>query len=74
MFRVTIRFGYSEAIRDFVSAPTAGQIKSDQSLRTELHYSDNVRLLMNGVQLRDDNQIPNGATVDIETAANNKSH
>jgi len=69
---LTIRYGFRNTTRTFTVAPTVEQLKRDPSLRTELGYGDNVRVLVNGVEQPNHVQIP-GPSVTLETAANQKA-
>lgn len=72
--RLMIRYGFKEATREYFNAPpTVGDLRQDGDLRRELGYGDNVRILVNDVEVPDNTTIPNGATVVIETAANKKA-
>lgn len=68
---LTIKHGLRQAERNYVQPPTVAQIKQDQSLRLELGYGDNCKVLSNGVELPDYSAIVHGS-VDIETAVNSK--
>lgn len=70
---LTIRYGGQQTRRTFEVAPTVQQLKSSQSLRGELGYGDNVRIMQAGSELPDYAQV-NGPVVTVETAANQKAN
>jgi hypothetical protein len=73
MYQITIQYGGQRTSRNYAIAPTVGQIKQDQSLRMELGYGDNVRVMVNAVTQPDHVTLPGGCIVTIETAANTKA-
>lgn len=68
---LTVIHGLRRAERNFVQPPTVAQIKQDQSLRLELGYGDNCKVISNGVELPDYTAIVQPA-IEIETAVNSK--
>lgn len=74
MQRVTVKYGVDSVDKSFTVPVTIGSLRRDGNLKATLGYGDNVRLLINGVELTDDVIVPNGATVVIETAANSKAN
>ncbi len=73
MIQVSIRCGMRETTRQYSASPSVGELKADRDLRDELGFSDNVRVLVNGVEQPDYLRLPNGSAVTIETAANTKA-
>jgi len=71
--QVNIRFGVDRITKSFSTAPTVGQLKSNQDIRAALGYGDNVKVVLNGVELPDDVTVGNGQELVIETAANRKA-
>lgn len=71
--QVTIRYGMESTTKSYDSTPTIGQIKSDSNLKAVMGYGDNVKALINGIEMNNDVQVPNGATVVLETACNSKA-
>ena len=69
---LTIRYGLRSATRTFASPPTVREIKSNTSLRAELGYGDNVRVLVGGVEQPGDTPL-DVSSCTIETAANQKA-
>lgn len=72
MISITIRHGLQSTVRDFSVPPTVAQIKQDRSLRAELGYGDNVRVLVHGVE-QPDHAFIQADIVTVETAANQKA-
>ena len=54
-------------------APTVGEVKSDSNLKMLLGYGDNVRALINGVEVPDQAIVPDGCVLVFETRANEKA-
>lgn len=52
---------------------TIGMIRSNEDLKGQLGYGDNVNLMVNGVAQSNEAIVPNDAVVVIETAANKKA-
>ena len=73
MNSVQITFGSEVIQKNYPSAPTVSQIRTDTAIKAVLGYGDNVRFLIDGVEQRDGTVIPNGAKVVVETAANQKA-
>ncbi len=72
--QITIRYGLEQTTKTVADGTTVGQVTSDANLRAVLGFGDNVRALLNGVQMTSDVQIPNGATLVLETACNTKAN
>lgn len=70
--QLTIKHGMRQATRTFTTAPTVADLKHDSSLRAELGYGDNIRVLVNGVEQSDLSTVP-GPVVSVETLANQKA-
>lgn len=74
MINLQIKHGLQTARREYTTSPTVAQIKQDSSLKGELGFGDNVRLLINGAEQPDFGMIPLGVqSVTLETAANTKA-
>lgn len=73
MQQVTIRYGIDSITKQFTVPVTIGSLKNDASVRAALGFGDNVKALINGVEMGDDVVVPNGATVVFETRANTKA-
>ena len=71
--QITVRYGIESTTRSYDNAPTIAAIKGDHNLKAVLGYGDNVKALINGIELGSDVTIPSGATVVIETACNSKA-
>ena len=75
MHTLTIKHGLSSARREYQYSPTVQDIKQDSSLRAELGYGDNIRVLINGAEQPNHITIPAGVSlVTVETAANQKAN
>lgn len=72
MFELTINYGMRSALRHYPQAPTVGEVKQDTSLKAELGFGDNVRVLVGGAAQADHITIP-VHSITIETAANQKA-
>lgn len=70
---VTVKYGLDNIQKTYDVPVTIGQLRADRSVKAGLGYGDNVRFLLNGVELGDDAVVPNGATVVVETKANTKA-
>lgn len=74
MFKCQVRYGASIAQKSSDSPITIGSLKTDENLRLELGFGDNVKMKINGIEMSDDTIIPSGATVEVVTAANTKAN
>lgn len=54
-------------------SPTIGELISDPNAKSVLGYSDNVRVLINGVEQNLTTVCPDGVTLVIENRANSKA-
>lgn len=70
---VTVKYGFDQASATLWPGARFQDLKNDQNVRAALGYGDNVRMLMNGVEMPLDAVVPAGAVVSIETAANTKA-
>jgi hypothetical protein len=73
MIQVTVAYGYARQTVQLQPGATFGDLKSNYGLRAEFGYGDNIRMLMNGIEMPLNAQVPQGAYVTIETAANTKA-
>lgn len=71
--KVTIKYGTDNQTKTFVHAPTIRQIKDNDSLKAALGFGDNVRALVNGVEVPDSATCSDGMIVILETACNTKA-
>lgn len=72
--QVTVRFGLNSVTRAMPYGVTVGQVRQDPNIKASLGYSDNVKLLLNAVELPDSAVVPNGATLVVETRCNAKAN
>jgi len=73
MQKVTIRYGVDSINKTFEIPVTIGQLRNNQEIRAALGYGDNVKLLINGVEMPDNAVVPNDGTVVVETRCNAKA-
>lgn len=71
--RITIKHGIESLPREVPQGTTVRQVVQDPNIKAILQYSDNVRALINGVPMPDTAEIPDGATLVLETACNEKA-
>lgn len=70
---VSVRYGIEEMELALPYAATFADMKRSTKLRAGLGFGDNIRALVNGVEMPDTAQVPNGGTVVIETKCNSKA-
>jgi hypothetical protein len=70
---ITIKYGLDSISKTFTQPVYVRDIKANASVRAALGFGDNIRVLMNGVELPDGAQLSNGSLVIIETACNTKA-
>lgn len=70
---ITVKYGVESIQKLFPSPVTVAQLKASTSVRAALGYGDNVNVVLDGVVLSDNTEIPNGTTVTIETRCNSKA-
>lgn len=68
-----VRYGIEEHEVVKSHTPTIGDVKHDSTLKMILGFGDNLRALVNGVEMPDDSQVPEGGTVVLEVRANQKA-
>lgn len=71
---ITVRYGLQEMTKDFDTPPTLGTLLANRNLQAGLGYGDNIRGLLNGVELGTQAIIPFGTTITVETRANTKAN
>ena len=71
---ILVQFGLQSMERHYEGQVTARMIRTDSNLKAGLGFSDNVRVVMNGVTLPDEAIVAAGSRVTIETAANAKAN
>lgn len=69
----TVKYGVDCVVKNPATNPTIGEIRSDENLQAALGFGDNINLLINGVAQTDNVNVPDGAVVTVETAANQKA-
>lgn len=73
MKNITIKYGVDQLTKQVDADFTVSDLKADDAIRAGLGYGDNINVLINGVAQNDCVNIPDGAVVTIETAANTKA-
>lgn len=73
MHKIQIRYGCESISKDFPHNTTIGQVVKDPNIKAVLGFGDNVKALVNGVEMPMEAVIPQGGTLTIETAANSKA-
>ena len=73
MISYTVKYGVDSTTLSNQQPTNIGAVRLNPNLRALLGYGDNINLLINGVAMTDDTLIPDGATVVVETAANQKA-
>jgi hypothetical protein len=73
MISYTVKYGVDSTTLSNQQPTNIGSVRQNPNLRALLGYGDNINLLINGVAMSDDTLIPDGATVVVETAANQKA-
>lgn len=68
-----VQFGTDNLPTQKPAGFTFGQLKRDSSLKMMLGFSDNVRALVNGVEMPDEAQVEAGTLVLLETKCNSKA-
>lgn len=71
MINVNVRFGETIA-RTYPEGTTIGTVLQDRELKTVMGWGDNVKALVQGVEQPVTALAPDGATIVIETRANQK--
>jgi hypothetical protein len=72
MTKVTIRYGVDVIEKSYTYSPTVGDILADDNIQAVLGYGDNIRGLIAGVEQPASASVYDGATLVIETKANEK--
>lgn len=71
---ITVKYGIDQINKHVETENvTISQLVDDYTIRAALGYGDNVRALINGVEQPGHAQVPDGATIVIETRANSKA-
>lgn len=73
MMQITVRYGLDQTTVQVPQDVKFGDLRTNQNLRMELGYGDNVKFLLNGVEMPNEALIPYGAHITVETAANSKA-
>lgn len=73
MFTCTVKYGVDVEPVSSESVITIGSLRRNSNLRRVLGWGDNVNMMVNSVAMPDDAVVPNGAEVQVETAANKKA-
>lgn len=73
MKTIQLRYGIDTLSRSVDDNATVGDLIKSSANKAGLGYSDNVRAMINGVQVPMEAMVPSGSTIVIETAANSKA-
>jgi len=73
MVQVTVRYGLDQHSVSIPLESRFGDLVHNSELRAALGYGDNIKLLVNGVEMPMDAKVPTGSYVTAETAANSKA-
>ena len=73
MKKITVRYGSEQRDVHVSSGATVGAIIADNSTKIILGYGDNVKALINGVEMSGDTVPSDGDEITIETRANQKA-
>ena len=71
---ITLKAGLSKSLAtEICKDVTAGEVLRDPSYKAVLKFGENVRAVVNGTTLNDDDKFSDGDVVQIETRANSKA-
>lgn len=73
MKKFYVQFGMDRHEKNAPSGMTFGQVKQDGNLKALLGFGDNVRALIDGVEMPDSVEVPDGCEVQLETKMNTKA-
>jgi hypothetical protein len=73
IMHITIRYGLNSVTRDFPPGITVGQVLRDPNVKAGLGYSDNVKGLLNGVELPPDAILQPDTALVVEARVNAKA-
>jgi hypothetical protein len=71
--KYTVKYGVDSITKENQPSTTIGNIRENCDIAAALGFGDNINLLINGVAQEDGVLVPDGATVVVETAANQKA-
>ena len=71
--QITVKYGIEKIDKNVAEGTTVGQLVGDANIRAVFGCGDNVRALINGVEMSSDVRVPAGATVVFETRCNSKA-
>lgn len=70
---ITIRYGLNMQTREVDLDATVRSVVGDPNNKAYFGYGDNVRAMIDGVEISANAVIPQGATLTLETACNQKA-
>lgn len=73
MMTITVRYGMDQQTIAVPMGTKFGDIRRNNDLRVSLGFGDNVKFLVNGVEMSPDATVANGTLITVETAANTKA-
>jgi len=71
--QIVVKFGSDQYTRNYPNGTTIGQVLNDVDLKAVTGWGDNVRGTISGVEQPINAVPPEGATVNVETRANDKA-
>ena len=73
MKNITVRYGVDSITKQVEEDFTFGDLQDSDSFKVALGFSDRTKALLDGIEQNPGTEIPAGATVRLETAANTKA-
>lgn len=71
--QINVKFGIDNITKSYTVPVTVATLRDDASLKAALGYGDNVKFLLDGVELSDSTPIPAGSVINVETRCNSKA-
>ena len=73
MKTITVKYGVDSVTKQVESDFTFGDLQESDAFKAALGFGDNTKALVDGIEQNRATNIPEGATVRLETAANTKA-
>jgi hypothetical protein len=73
MKNITVKYGVDSITKQVEEDFTFGDLSESDSFKAALGFGDNTKALVDGIEQDRGTEIPAGATVRLETAANTKA-
>lgn len=71
--QIVVKYGLDQLSREVPAGTTVGRVLSDPNVKASLGFGDNVRGLIDSVEIPGDATLPAGAVLNVETRANSKA-